>query len=72
MAAIGELSVLQNKMVGYSGTPLWKKLGYRAGLVALIESAPSAYVDSLALPADVVPRWASRLSQDIGLGAPFC
>ena len=54
-------------MAGYSGTPLWKKLGYRAGLEALVESAPSAYVDSLALPAEVVPRWASRLSQDIGL-----
>ena len=54
-------------MAGYSGTPLWKKLGYRAGLVALVESAPSGYVDSLALPADIVPRWTNRLSSRIGL-----
>jgi len=54
-------------MVGYSGTPLWKKLGYRAGLVALVESSPSGYVDSLALPADVVPEWTNRLSARVGL-----
>ena len=54
-------------MTGYSGTPLWKKLGYRVGLVALVESAPSGYVDSLALPGEVVPKWANRLSQRIGL-----
>jgi hypothetical protein len=59
--------VRQNKMVGYSGTPLWKKLGYRAGLVAHVESTPSGYVDSLALPSDVVPKWTNRLSQRIGL-----
>jgi hypothetical protein len=54
-------------VVGYSGTPLWKKLGYRAGLVALVESAPSAYVDSLALPAEAVPKWTNRLSPRVGL-----
>ena len=54
-------------MIGYSGTPLWKKLGYRAGLVALVESSPSGYIDSLALPGDVVPKWTNRLSQRIGL-----
>lgn len=54
-------------MAGYSGTPLWKKLGYRAGLVALVESAPSGYVNSLALPGDVVPKWTNRLSPGIEL-----
>jgi hypothetical protein len=54
-------------MVGYSGTPLWKKLGYGGGLVALVKSAPSGYVDSLALPGDVAPKWTNRLSQRIGL-----
>jgi hypothetical protein len=54
-------------MVGYSGTPLWKKLGYRAGLVALVESTPSGYLDSLALPGDVAPKWTKRLSQRIEL-----
>ena len=54
-------------MAGYSGTPLWKKLGYRTGMVALVESAPSGYVSSLALPSDVAPEWSNRLSQRIGL-----
>ncbi len=54
-------------MAGYSGTPLWKKLGYRAGLMALVESGPSGYVDLLALPNDVVPQWTNRLSERIGL-----
>lgn len=57
----------QNKMVGYSGTPLWKKLGYRAELMALVESAPSGYADLLALPSDVVPKWTNRLNRRIGL-----
>ena len=54
-------------MVGYSGNPLWKKLGYRPGLVVLVESTPSGYVDWLALPVDVVPKWTSRLSRRVGL-----
>jgi hypothetical protein len=30
---------------GYSGTPLWKKLGYAAGTRARIEGAPDNYSD---------------------------
>ncbi len=52
---------------GYSGTPLWKKLGYRTGIVALVESAPAGYVNALALPKDVAPEWSNRLSQRVGL-----
>ena len=30
-------------MTGYSGTPLWKKLGYRPGMRAFTENAPDDY-----------------------------
>jgi len=30
--------------VGYSGTPLAKKLGYREGSVAFLSGAPSEYI----------------------------
>jgi len=39
-------------MAGYSGTPLWKKLGYKNDVVAHVDEAPKGYVDSLALPSD--------------------
>src|SRR5579885_3426044 len=54
-------------MAGYSGTPLWKKLGYRAGLVALVESAPEGYLELLALPGNVVPKWTNVTSEQLGL-----
>ncbi|MEO6001764.1 MAG: DUF3052 domain-containing protein [Opitutus sp.] len=54
-------------MAGYSSTPLWKKLGYRAGIVAHVESAPTDYVASLNLPADVAPEWGSRVGRDTAL-----
>jgi hypothetical protein len=54
-------------MAGYSGTPLWKKLGYRDGLSAYIEGAPDAYRALLTLPRDVGVTWSARLSA----GAPF-
>ena len=39
---------------GYSGTPLWKKLGLRAGATVLTVDAPANYAELLpALPADV-------------------
>jgi hypothetical protein len=40
---------------GYSGTPLWKKLGYKAGLRARLDAAPADY-DALVrpLPDDVL------------------
>jgi hypothetical protein len=33
---------------GYSGTPLWKKLGFKAGMKVCVLNAPSHYDDLLA------------------------
>jgi len=41
-------------MAGYSGTPLWKKLGYKTGMSAYLDGAPSSYISLLVLPADVI------------------
>src|SRR5438270_890633 len=40
-------------MAGYSGTPLWKKLGYKTGLRAYLDAAPEDYVQLLELPREV-------------------
>jgi hypothetical protein len=42
---------------GYSGTALWKKLGYKTGVTAYLDGAPDRYVSLLALPADIVVNW---------------
>lgn len=47
-------------MAGYSGTLLWKKLGYRSGVASLADGAPEGYRSILALPADVRVTWLSR------------
>ena len=44
-------------MAGYSGTPLWKKLGYNTGMSVYIDGAPGNYISLLALPADVLVTW---------------
>jgi hypothetical protein len=44
-------------MAGYSGTPLWKKLGYKTGISAYVDGGPSNYISLLALPADVAVTW---------------
>lgn len=44
-------------MAGYSGTPLWKKLGYKTGTSAYIDGGPENYRSLLALPADVHVKW---------------
>src|SRR5215467_8279056 len=44
-------------MAGYSGTPLWKKLGYKADMTAYVYSAPNFYLRQLRLPADVSVKW---------------
>jgi hypothetical protein len=41
------------KAAGYSGTPLWKKLGYKTGLKAYLDGPPGDYVELLAIPHDV-------------------
>lgn len=53
-------------MAGYSGTPLWKKLGYEEGVDAYVEGAPKGYGELLGLPADVSVRWAERAGKGIG------
>jgi hypothetical protein len=42
---------------GYSGTPLWKKLGYKDGTAAFVPGAPSGYTALLTLPDDVKVTW---------------
>ena len=44
-------------MAGYSGTPLWKKLGYKADMTAYVYGAPKSYLRQLRLPADVSVKW---------------
>jgi hypothetical protein len=44
-------------MAGYSGTPLWKKLGYKDGMAALVDQPPAGYARLLQLPADVKVTW---------------
>jgi hypothetical protein len=45
---------------GYSGTPLWKKLGYKTGMVAYVDGGPENYASLLSLPAEVQVRWLKR------------
>jgi hypothetical protein len=52
-------------MAGYSGTPLWKKLGYKGGVSAYVEGEPSNYISLLTLPADVVVTWLPRAKSDM-------
>jgi hypothetical protein len=52
-------------MAGYSGTPLWKKLGYKNDIVAQVDGAPRGYVNLLALPAEISVKWAVRPSEGI-------
>jgi hypothetical protein len=52
-------------MAGYSGTPLWKKLGYTAGVSAYVKGEPSNYISLLTLPADVVVTWLPRAKSDM-------
>jgi hypothetical protein len=52
-------------MLGYSGTPLWKKLGYRTGMSAYLEGEPENYPSLLALPADVQVTWLTHPKSDV-------
>ena len=45
---------------GYSGTPLWKKLGYKTGTAAYVNGAPKNYRPLLSLPSEVGVRWLAR------------
>ena len=52
---------------GYSGTPLWKKLGYKTGQSVFVHQAPRNYSALLQLPADVKVTWAPKFKP----GLPF-
>ena len=52
-------------MAGYSGTPLWKKLGYKTGMSAYVDGAPGNYISLLALPADVAVTWLHSAKSDM-------
>jgi hypothetical protein len=52
-------------MAGYSGTPLWKKLGYKTGMSAYFDGEPNNYFSLLALPADVVVIWLRRAKPEM-------
>ena len=52
-------------MAGYSGTPLWKKLGYKTGMSAYVDGGPSNYSSLLTLPADVVVTWLPRAKSEM-------
>jgi hypothetical protein len=47
-------------MAGYSGSPLWKKLGYKTGLRAYLDGAPDNYMQLLELPHDVQVIWLDK------------
>ena len=52
-------------MAGYSGTSLWKKLGYKNGMSAYVDGGPNNYIFLLALPADVAVTWLPKAKSDI-------
>jgi hypothetical protein len=52
-------------MAGYSGTPLWQKLGYKTGMEAYVDGGPDQYLALLFLPADVEVRWLTRPKSDL-------
>lgn len=52
-------------MTGYSGTPLWKKLGYKDGLTTYVSGAHDSYVNDLQLPADLKVNWSKTATPGI-------
>ena len=46
-----------DSMAGYSSTPLWKKLGFKPGMIACVEGAPASYLKLLDLPRDTEVNW---------------
>jgi hypothetical protein len=58
-------------MAGYSGTPLWKKLGYAPGARALAINAPSDYRRILVLPVGMRVTWLGGPEQGMGFAHLF-
>jgi hypothetical protein len=59
------------RQTGYSGTPLWKKLGYRQGIRAYVDGAPTSYVPALLLPADITVQWVKRAAAPLDFAHLF-
>jgi hypothetical protein len=53
-------------MAGYSGTPLWKKLGYAPGTRALAIGAPPDYRKILVMPAGMQVTWIGDPEEAMG------
>jgi hypothetical protein len=53
-------------MTGYSGTPLWKKLGYKQGMTVRVDGAPVDYLGMLALPDELSVKWAKDERARVG------
>jgi hypothetical protein len=58
-------------MPGYSGTPLWKKLGYTDGTRAWVAGTPDAYAGMLGLPPDVRVEWLARATRGLRFAHVF-
>jgi hypothetical protein len=58
-------------MPGYSGTPLWKKLGYSHGARAWVADAPAGYAAMLRLPADIRVEWLARAGRGLRFAHVF-
>lgn len=56
---------------GYSGTPLWKKLGLKAGMRARFVDPPGGYVDELLRPAEHGVTIVNRLVDGIEFAQLF-
>ena len=52
-------------MAGYSGTPLWRKLGYKNGLSVFLDQPPPHYRELLALPAEFAVAWQPRFREGL-------
>jgi len=60
------------QMAGYSSTPLWKKLGYKHGLDALVVGAPLSYESRLELPLETKVCWLATARPGMAFVHIFC
>jgi hypothetical protein len=54
-------------VAGYSGTPLWKKLGYKDDLRAYLDDPPPNYLALLELPPEMRVRWSTKPAPSLSL-----
>jgi hypothetical protein len=59
-------------MAGYSSTPLWKKLGYKGELEALVVGAPASYETQLELPPGTKVCWLAKAKPGMAFVHVFC